>query len=111
MFAVDYSGRVRIARLTLRILILGVFILISVVVQPWISCPGNIIQDLAPGQGTADVSAVWKLPTSNVQQITINPPEISNSYRFPPGMTKVDWTATNSAGSASCAMYVIISGK
>ncbi|XP_020608020.1 sushi, von Willebrand factor type A, EGF and pentraxin domain-containing protein 1-like [Orbicella faveolata] len=77
-------------------------------VKPWIVCPDNIKQDLQPSKSTADVSSVWKEPTSNVKQITINPPEISSSYQFPAGETKVEWTATSPAGSASCAIYVTI---
>lgn len=88
-----------------------VYILYLVEVKPWINCPDNIFQDLAPGKNTADVSSVWKEPTSNVQHITVNPPEISSSYQFPTGETKVEWTASNSQGSDSCAIYVIISGK
>lgn len=88
-----------------------VYILYSVEVRPWIRCPDNIYQDLAAGKNTANVSGVWKEPTSNVQQITVNPPEISSSYQFPAGQTKVEWTASNSLGSESCAIYVIISGK
>ncbi|KAL9973114.1 hypothetical protein ACROYT_G019529 [Oculina patagonica] len=83
----------------------------KLVVRPWIRCPDNIYQDLAPGKSTAVVSDVWKEPTSNVQQITVNPPEISSSYQFPAGQTKVEWTASNSQGSESCAIYVIISDK
>ena len=89
----------------------SVLILFSVVSKPWIECPDNIRQVLAPGKDKADVSAVWKLPVSNVQEMKINPPEISKDYLFPPGMTKVDWTVSNSAGTASCSMYVTISGK
>lgn len=89
----------------------SVLILFSVVSKPWIECPVNIRQVLAPGKDKADVSAVWKLPVSNVQEMKINPPEISKDYLFPPGMTKVDWTVSNSAGTASCSMYVTISGK
>ena len=83
----------------------------SVVVVPSITCPSNIIQDLAPGKSTADVSGVWKEPTSSEAQITVQPPEITSAYQFPLGTTKVEWTATNSAGSESCAIYVVISGK
>lgn len=79
--------------------------------KPWIVCPGNIKQDLEPDKNTADVSSVWTEPTSNVKQFTINPPEISSSYQFPAGETKVEWTATTSAGSASCAIYVTIVGE
>jgi len=69
------------------------------------------MQDLLPGKSTADVSGVWKEPTSNVQQITISPPEISSSYQFPAGTTKVTWTASNAVGSESCSIYVIINDK
>ena len=69
------------------------------------------MQDLLPGKSTADVSGVWKEPTSNVQQITISPPEISSSYQFPAGTTKVTWTASNAVGSENCSIYVIINGK
>lgn len=88
-----------------------VYLFYSVEVKPWIVCPGNIKQDLEPDKSTADVSSVWKEPTSNVKQITINPPEISSSYQFPAGETKVEWTVTSPAGSASCAIYVTITGK
>lgn len=84
---------------------------ILIVSKPWIECPDNIRQVLAPGKDKADVSAVWKFPVSNVQEMKINPPEISKDYLFPPGMTKVDWTVSNSAGTASCSMYVTISDE
>ena len=88
-------------------------ILFLVEVKPWIRCPDIIIQDLLPGKSSADVSGVWKEPTSNLQpsQITINPPEMSSSYQFPPGTTKITWTASNAVGSESCSIYVIISGN
>ena len=79
--------------------------------KPWIVCPDNIKQDLQPDKNTADVSSLWKEPTSNVKQITISPPEISSGYQFPAGETKVEFTATSSAGSTSCAIYVTIVGK
>ena len=86
--------------------------LVLVVSKPWIRCPDLITQDLLPGKSTADVSSVWKGPTSNVElaQITISPPEISSSYQFPYGTTKVTWTASNSEGSESCSIFVIIYG-
>lgn len=82
-----------------------------IVSKPWIECPANIRKVLAPGQDTAVVSAEWKLPISNLQEITVNPPEISKNYPFPPGTTKVDWTVSNSAGTASCSMYVTITDE
>ena len=87
------------------------YILYLVVAKPWIRCPDLISQDLLPGKSTADVSNVWKEPTSNVQQITISPPEISSSYQFPVGSTKVTWTASNEMGSESCSTYVMIYGN
>ena len=86
--------------------------LVLVVSKPWIRCPDLITQDLLLGKSTADVSSVWKGPTSNVElaQITISPPEISSSYQFPYGTTKVTWTASNSEGSESCSIFVIIYG-
>ncbi|CAH3039169.1 unnamed protein product [Porites lobata] len=85
----------------------------KILAKPWIRCPDHIIQDLLPGKSTADVSSVWKEPTSNVEpaQITISPPEISSSYQFPPGTTKVTWTASNVVGSQRCSSYVIIYDK
>ena len=87
--------------------------LVLVVSKPWIRCPDLITQDLLTGKSTADVSSVWKGPTSNVEpaQITISPPEISSSYQFPYGTTKVTWTASNSEGSESCSIFVIIYGN
>lgn len=86
--------------------------LVLVVSKPWIRCPDLIQRDLIPGKSTADVSSVWKGPTSNVEpaQITISPPEISSSYQFPYGTTKVTWTASNSEGSESCSIFVYIYG-
>lgn len=85
----------------------------KLVSKPWIRCPDLIQQDLLPGKSTADVSSVWKGPTSNVEpaQITISPPEISSSYQFPYGTTKVTWTASNSEGSESCSIFVYIYDK
>ncbi|XP_073252716.1 uncharacterized protein [Porites lutea] len=85
----------------------------KLVSKPWIRCPDLITQDLLLGKSTADVSSVWKGPTSNVElaQITISPPEISSSYQFPYGTTKVTWTASNSEGSESCSIFVIIYDK
>ena len=87
------------------------YILYLVVAKPWISCPDLIQKNLLPGKSTADVSGVWKEPTSNVQQITISPPQISSSYQFPVGSTKVTWTASNEMGSDSCSIYVTIYGN
>ncbi|XP_073254494.1 sushi, von Willebrand factor type A, EGF and pentraxin domain-containing protein 1-like [Porites lutea] len=85
----------------------------KILAKPWIRCPDHIILDLLPGKSSADVSSVWKEPTSNVEpaQITISPPEISSSYQFPPGTTKVTWTASNVEGSQRCSSYVIIYDK
>ena len=88
-------------------------ILCAVVRKPWISCPSSINEDLPPGQSEASVSSKWQEPKSNVEaaQITINPFEISSSYKFPVGQTKVTWIASNSVGSANCSIYVTLSGN
>ncbi|XP_029182740.2 sushi, von Willebrand factor type A, EGF and pentraxin domain-containing protein 1-like [Acropora millepora] len=85
----------------------------KIVRKPWISCPSSINEDLPPGQSEASVSSKWQEPKSNVEaaQITINPPEISSSYKFPVGQTKVTWIASNSVGSANCSIYVTLSDK
>lgn len=85
----------------------------AVVSKPWISCPSSINKDLPPGQSEASVSSKWQEPKSNVEaaQITINPPEISSSYKFPVGETKVTWIASNSMGSANCSIFVTLSGN
>ncbi|XP_068701381.1 sushi, von Willebrand factor type A, EGF and pentraxin domain-containing protein 1-like [Montipora foliosa] len=85
----------------------------KIVVSPWISCPASIHKDLPKGQATTNVSSEWGEPRSNLKpsEITISPPEISPSYQFPAKKTKVTWTASNSAGSENCSIYVTIFDK
>lgn len=60
---------------------------------------------------TANVSALWKEPTSNVKPITIHPSNLGPNYQYPAGQTKITWSVSNSAGSDNCITFVTVKGK
>ncbi|XP_048589676.1 fibrillin-3 isoform X2 [Nematostella vectensis] len=79
--------------------------------KPWISCPFDIIVDLKTGAKTADVSSLWKLPRSNIQGMTTSPTYATANYAYPVGQTKITFSVSNSAGSASCSIDVIVNDQ
>lgn len=84
----------------------------SVYPKPWISCPDDVIVDLAPNKNTYDITALLGQPQSNVQNIQLFPEEHRNSLVFPYGLTILTYVASNEVGTtASCTTNIIVQGK
>jgi len=81
------------------------------IAKPSVQCPSDIIVDLAAGQKVADVSAKWKDPTYTGDILTVSPSYANAKYQYPAGMTRITWTAKNSAGTESCSILVIVNDK
>ena len=80
--------------------------------KPWISCPGDVIVDLAPNKNTYDITALLRKPQSNVQNIQLFPEEHRNSLVFPYGLTVLTYVASNEVGTtANCTTNIIVQGK
>lgn len=84
----------------------------SVYPKPWISCPDDVIVDLAPNKNTYDITALLGQPQSNVQNIQLFPEEHRNSLVFPYGLTILTYVASNEVGTtANCTTNIVVQGK
>lgn len=71
----------------------------------------DIMVNLLPGQKTADVSSLWKEPNYHGDILLVEPKTATAKFRFPSGDTKITWTTKNAAGSDTCSILVMVSGK
>ncbi|XP_073253088.1 uncharacterized protein [Porites lutea] len=80
--------------------------------KPWISCPDDVIVDLAPNKNTYDITALLGQPQSNVQNIQLFPEEHRDSLVFPYGQTILTYVASNEVGTtANCTTNIIVQDK
>jgi hypothetical protein len=75
-------------------------------------CPNYVEIELPAGKSHVALNDQWRLPSSNMETLVVQPGYLSASYEFPAGKTRVTWTAENSAGSKkSCHYHVFVKGK
>jgi hypothetical protein len=77
----------------------------------WIACPGSISAVLKPGESSADVSSLWRIP-----QTSRDAKYLTSSHkktdRFPAGLTFVTWSVSNDKiNSKTCTVEVDVHGK
>ena len=84
----------------------------SVYPKPWISCPPDVVVDLALNQSEYDATPLIGQPQSNVQNIQMFPEKYRNNLVFPYGTTVLTYVASNEVGdTANCTTNVIVQGN
>ncbi|CAB3982448.1 sushi, von Willebrand factor type A, EGF and pentraxin domain-containing 1-like [Paramuricea clavata] len=82
-----------------------------VVVDLWITCPASISVDLKPGESSADVSSLWKIPqkSQNAKYLTSSH---KKTDRFPAGTSFVTWSVSNdNINFKTCTVTVNVNDK